>query len=184
MLGWKRSLYARFPHLDHNTTTNHLLPEQEPLMLPSSINEHTCQALGLQALVDIELTLRKGQAYDALNKLRTSIRVWNYNFEFKKNEVRGQKQNTRAQRFLNTLREDIKSAAATYCRARAALLQLGMAEDDVVFRPLLDSELYLKNTSKPAKLGDNRKEDPWFWYTGLPSNMTLSESNSWGTESK
>ena len=133
---------------------------------------------------DIELTLQKGQAYDTLNKLQTSICIWNYNFEFKKSEVQGQKQNTLAQWFLNTLHEDIKSAAAMYCRARAALLQLGMVEDDVVFWPLLDSELYLKNTSKPVKLDDNQKEDPWFWYAGLPSNMTLSQSNSWGTESK
>lgn len=153
-------------------------------MLPSFLNKQADPPHDIEVLVDIELALRKGQAHDALNKLRTSIRIWNYNFEFKKNEVRGQKQNTRAQRFLKTLHEDIKSAAATYRRARAALVHLGIPEDNVVFRPLLDSELYLKNTSKPAKLGDNRKEDPWFWYVGQLGNESSSQSSSWAIESK
>ncbi|KAF8685339.1 hypothetical protein AX14_004035, partial [Amanita brunnescens Koide BX004] len=69
MLGWKRSFYTRFSHLDHNATTTHLPPEQEPLMLPSLLNEYTRQVHGLQVLANIELTLRKGQAYDTLNKL-------------------------------------------------------------------------------------------------------------------
>ena len=184
ILSWKTNFYARFPYLDHNATLSPLQPEQEILMLPSFLNKQTRPSHDLEVLADVELALRKGQAYDALNKLRTSIRIWNYNFEFKKNEVRGQKQNTRAQRFLKTLHEDIKSAAATYRRARAALVHLGIPEDDIVFRPLLDSELYLKNTTKPAKLGDNRKEDPWFWYVGRPGDESSSQNSSWAIESK
>ena len=91
-----------------------ITPETEVLILPSTSND---QLHGLQKLANIELRLRKGQAYDTLGKLRTSIRIWNYNFEFKQNEVHGQKQNTQAQHFLKTLREDINAAAATYRRA-------------------------------------------------------------------
>ncbi|KAF8720638.1 hypothetical protein AX14_010834 [Amanita brunnescens Koide BX004] len=77
------------------------------------------------------------------------------------------------------LRKEIVTAADTYRRARDALLRLGMDENDATFRPLLDNELYLKNTSKPAKLGDNRKEDPWFWYTGQPDGIS---SSAWAIE--
>ena len=116
ILEWKSCFYTRFPHLDY-TITNPMPPELEVLMLPSSLNEHMCQALNLQALVNVEFMLRKGQVYDALDKLRSSIRVWTLNFEFKIKEVRGQEQNTRAQRLLNSLREKIGAAAATYRRA-------------------------------------------------------------------
>ena len=57
-------------------------------------------------------------------------------------------------------REDVDTAAATYCPTWAALINLGVPEDDGAFRPLLDTELYMKNTNKPAELGDNRREDP------------------------
>ena len=184
ILEWKSCFYMRFPHLDH-TIADPMPPEMEVLMLPSSLNEHMLRALNLQALVNVELILRKGQAHDALDKLRSSIRVWTLNFEFKIKEVRGQEQNTRAQRLLNSIREKIDAVADTYRRARAALVRLGMPEDDVVFRPLLDNELYMKNTGKPAQLGDNRREDPWFWYTGRPGDSTsLRQDPEWAIESK
>jgi hypothetical protein len=180
---WKSSFYARFPHLDH-TTIDSLPPEQEPLMVPSSMNEHIRQALDFQALVSIELMLRKGQAYDALVKLRLALRIWNAHYGFKIREVRGQDQNTRAQQVLKNRREDVDTAAATYRRARVALVHLGIPEDDVIFRPLLDTELYMKNTNKPAELGDNRREDPWFWYAGRAGVISSRENTAWAVESK
>ena len=181
IIGWKCDLFAWFPHLNHAKPMDPITPETEVLILPSTSNG---QLHGLQKLADIELRLRKGQAYDMLGKLRTSIHIWNYNFEFKQNEVRGQKQNTQAQRFLKTLCQDINTAAATYRRAQVALVHLGMTEDNAVFRPLLDSELYMKNMSKPAKLGNNRKEDPWSWYTGWPGSISSNQNNNWAIESK
>ena len=183
ILEWKSCFYMRFPHLDHSIAEP-MPPEMEVLTLPSSLNEHTRQALNLQAFVNVELLLWKGQAYDALDKLRSSIRIWTLNFEFKIKEVRGQEQNTRAQRLLNSIRDKIGTVAAMYRRARAALVQLGMPEDDVVFQPLLDNKLYMKNTSKPAQLGDNRREDPWFWYTGRPGGISLRQDPEWAIESK
>ena len=48
------------------------------------------------------------------------------------------------------------TATVTYCRARAALVNLGIPEDDVIFRPLLDTELYMKNTNKPAEFTEGK----------------------------
>ena len=181
ILDWKSSFLMRFPHFDDSKPTGSPLPEADVLLLPSVLNCHTHHSLGLQALADTELRLQKGQAFDALDQLRTSILIWILHFEFKKLEVHGQQQNTRAQQLLKTLRKDIITAADKYRRARDALLRLGMSENDPAFRPLLDSELYMKNTSKPAKLGDNRKEDPWFWYAGRPDGVS---SSAWAIESK
>jgi hypothetical protein len=178
---WKRNFLTCFPHFDYPELADSPFPEADVLFLPSALNNHTRHALGLQALADAERGLRKGQASDALDKIRTSILIWNLHFEFKKVEVHGQERNTRAQHVLKTLRKDIITAADTYRRARDALLRLGMDEDDATFRPLLDNELYLKNTSKPAKLGDNRKEDPWFWYATRPNGLS---SSAWAIESR
>ncbi|KAF8662785.1 hypothetical protein AX14_007008 [Amanita brunnescens Koide BX004] len=160
-------------------TNNPPLPEADVLFLPSALNDHMHHSLGLQALVDTELRLRKGQAFDALDKLRMSIHIWNLHFEFKKLEVHGQQQNTRAQQLLKSLRNNIVTAADTYHHARNALLHLGISENDAAFHPLLDTELYMKNTGKLAKLGDNKKEDPWFWYTGQPDGLS---SKAWFIE--
>ncbi|KAF8326718.1 hypothetical protein F5887DRAFT_925190 [Amanita rubescens] len=178
---WKSGFYAQFPHLDH-TTIDSLPPEREPLVLPSSLNAHIRQAFNLQALINAKLKLRKGQAYDALVNLRLALRIWNAHYGFKIREVRGQDQNTRAQNVLKNRREDVDIAAATYRRARVALVNLGIPEDDDIFRPLLDTELYMKNTNKPAKLGDNRREDPWFWYTGRGGNTLSCENSTWAIE--
>ena len=180
---WKSNFFTRFPHFDYPKppSLDPPLPEADSLFMPSMLNDHTRHAHGLQVLADTERRLRKGQASDALDKLRMSILTWNLHFEFKKLEVHGQQQNTRAQHLLKMLRKEIVTAAETYRRARDALLHLGMDENDATFRPLLDSELYLKNTSKPAKLGDNRKEDPWFWYAGRPDGIS---SSAWAIESK
>ena len=75
--------------------------------------------------------------------------------------------------------------STTYHRARAALINLGIPEDDVIFWPLLDTELYMKNTNKPAEPGDNRREDPWFWCTGwacIPGSSC--KDSGWAIESK
>ena len=180
---WKTSFHARFPHLDQ-TSIDSLLPEREALMLPSSLNEHMRQALDLQVLTSIELSLRKGQAYDALGKLRSALRIWNAHYGFKIKEVRGQDQNTRAQQVLNNRRGDVHTAAAMYRHARVALIHLGIPEDDAVFRPLLDNELYMKSTSRQAQLGDNRREDPWFCYSGRSGGTSSCENTAWAIESK
>ena len=64
-----------------------------------------------------------------------------------------------------------------------ALQHLGLAPDDQSLQPLLDSQLYMKDTTKPAQLGDNRKEDPWFWHIECLGSSGI-EDQEWAIESK
>ena len=123
-------------------------------------------SLGLDALTAIEYDLREGQAHDALHAVREGIKTFNYNLAFKKVNIHSQSANTRAQTFLKGLAADKVSAADKYCRARDALLKLGLSETDDVLRPLVDNDLWMKNVSMTRQIGDDDKPDPWFWNVG------------------
>ena len=151
-------------------------------MLPSSFDRHLHEGLGLTSLAAIEYQLREGQAYDALEDVREKIKIFNANLVFKKANVFGQRANTRAQQFLSQLAVDKVSGAEKYRVARQALIRLGLSELDASLQELHDDQLYGKDTSRPARLGDSKKEDPWFWTVGRPSGLTPKEQTGWSLE--
>ena len=185
LTSWRSCQFERFPTLQHLISSiDPLKPEAEGLLLPSSFNEETRVRLGLQKLATIEYTLREGQAHDALEGVRLSIKTFNFNLAFKVNFVHGQGPNTRAQAFLGTLAADKVSAADKYRRAWSALVALGLPETDRTLQPLHDTELWSKNTSGPSKMGDSKKEDPWFWTAGRPSGLSTKEEADRNVESE
>lgn len=181
---WQAILLSRYPALqDHLHCIDSDAPEEAIIPLPSLFNEHTRLSLGIGKLACAEFTLRKGQAHDALEKLRMAIREYTRNVDFKRDNVRGQRAVTRAERIIQKLEEERKQAAELYRRAYVGLLRLGLAPDDRSLQPLLDSQLFMKDTTKPAQLGDNRKEDPWFWQVERVRNSDI-EDQDWVVESK
>jgi hypothetical protein len=158
-------------------------PELENLFLPSSFELSDHHQLGLNELGKIEYQLRLGQAHDALQEVRTSIKIFNSNWDFKKRSIFGQGPNTRALRYLQTLSEDKVRAADKYRRAQGALLKLGLPKNDQL-RPLHDNDLWGKDTSRPARLGDTKLEEPWFWSVGIPGGLSETERTEWNVECK
>lgn len=158
-------------------------PELENLFLPSSFDLSDHQQLGLIELGKIEYQLRLGQAHNALEEVRTKIKIFNANRDFKNKNIFGQGPNTRAQQYLQTLSEDKVHAADKYRRAWRALLRLGLPENHQL-RSLHDNELWGKDTSRPARLGDTRLEEPWFWSVGIPSGLSETERSEWNVECK
>ena len=132
-------------------------------------------------LARVESELHRGQAHDTLEKLHMAICVYNYNYKFKCDHVWGQRPNTRAENYLKTLEQDKKWAAEIYRHAYSALSNLGL--NDSSLQPLHDNQLIAKDTSKPAKLGDNQKEDPWFWRVEHFCNQG-DDNQEWVVESK
>jgi len=183
---WRQIQLSRFPALRNELLLDdgHVAPETEPLLLPSTFTKPTRTALGLNDLVDIELELRKGQAHDALAALRIAIKTFNANLQFKVAFVHHQRANTRAQAYLRTLQHEKKDATARYQRAYTALLHLGFSPEDKSLQPLHDNQLWMKDVSKTAQMGDSRKEDPWFWTVGRPSGLTPLEETEWSVESE
>jgi hypothetical protein len=159
-------------------------PEKEKLMLPSSFDQHLREHFGLTSLALTEYKMCEGQAYDALEDLRTKIKIFNANIDFKKTNVFGQGANTRAQVFLSQLSADKVGAAEKYRVARQALITLGLPESDTALQELRDDQLYGKDVSWPAKMGDSKRGDPWFWTVRTPSGLTPKEQSEWSLERK
>lgn len=128
---WREYQLAHFPGLEERfAAIDPRKPELEAILLPSGLNEHERKAFKMEELARMEYKLREGQAYDALQELRHAIQDWNLNFQFKTNYVFGQAPNTKANRFLGTLHLAKIQAANKYRRARQALVNLGLSEDD------------------------------------------------------
>ena len=157
-------------------------PEKEKLMLPSSFDQHLRKVLGLISLAAMEYQLREGQAYDALEDVREKIKIFNANLDFKKANVFGQRANTRAQQFLSQLAVNKISGAEKYRVAHQALIHLALSESETSLQELHNNQLYGKDTSRPARLGNSKKEDSLFWTVGRVSSLTPKEQTDWRLE--
>ncbi|TFK63368.1 hypothetical protein BDN72DRAFT_902463 [Pluteus cervinus] len=158
------------------------LPEHIELCLPSAYPDDKHRPRSMDDFAKIEFSLREGQCYDALHKLRLAIQTFNHNLKFKQQFVHGQSPNTRSQSFLQTLSSDKVHAQEKYRRAYQALLNLGLSPSDESLQPLLDNQLWSKDYSKEAALGDSKLEEPWYWYTGLSVGATKEEKDIWTIE--
>ena len=129
----------RFPSPINTETPN---PEDLPLIfastLPADIRLSTCPA----PFTNIEERLREAQAYEALGDVRRYLRQRNFASTFKIKNVTGQRANTRARQWLNTINAKVVAAKHTYRHARACLLNLrGPGDWEKVLRVLDDSDV-------------------------------------------
>jgi hypothetical protein len=118
-----------------------------------------------------------------LENVRTAIQTYNHHIAIKAKEVRSQRHITRARNIINELVAQVRKPAYHYNKTRKALLNLGLPPDDPVLRELKDTELWAKNAALPAKLGDSRKEDPWFWHVACPVGSSSAEKTNFQHES-
>ncbi len=181
LFDWRKLQYGYCPSLnDCIDAVDPNTPELANLFLPSSFQGSSDHEMTELAKLEYELQL--GQAYDALDEVRTKIKIFNFNLDFKKNNVFSQRPNTRVQQYLKTLSADKINAADKYRQARQALLNLGLSKNDQSLRPLHHHELWGKDTSHLARLGDTKKEEPWFWTVGMPNGLSEAEQTEWSVE--
>ena len=185
LVKFRTTQFNLFPSLQPLiSSVNPTTPEKEVLQLPSSFSETFRSAYGLGDLAKIEYALREGQAHDTLESICKAIKIFNHNLDIKKSFVFGQHANTWAQAFLKQLAADKVSGADKYRRTRAALLKLGLAENDPVLQELHDDQLWGKDTSHMSQLGDSKIQDPWFWSVGHPSGLSQADDLEWSVERK
>ena len=125
-------------------------PENVQLQLPSAFNAALRQTLGLTELATIEYELREGQAHDALKSLRQIIQEFNHNLLDKKNNVHGITATLHSELFLRVFTSDKQIAAATYRRARNAMISLGLSSTDSLWRELHDDQLWGRMSAQSA----------------------------------
>jgi hypothetical protein len=140
-------------------------PEDTKLWLPSSLaaGSLSCDI----HLLTMEWELRIAQAGDALEEIRRSLRLRNYMYTFKRNWVRGQSANTRAQNALGRVKERAATAAEKYRAAHAALSALApilrKVGWNVKLRSLNTKDDVREMTVPKQGESEGRRQLSWIW---------------------
>lgn len=136
--------------------------------LPSNYTERVRNESVMKEAVEIERELRKGQANDALDDVRTLL-ITKFNvLHERKYKSKGIKGSTRSQALLNNHQKVLNRGTAKYRRLRVILLALGLNEDDPTFKELKADDI------KPFPVdfkyveqelgGSKKKNNPsWIW---------------------
>jgi hypothetical protein len=120
-------------------------PEDIKLFLPSSLTADTASCS--HHLLAIEWELRIAQAGDALDEIRQSLRLRDYMYTFKRNWIRGQSANTRAQNALGRVEARAAAAAEKYRAAHAAFT--GYRQKDISTWLIVLKVRYIIKSSYP-----------------------------------
>jgi hypothetical protein len=137
--------------------------EVRRIPLPSFFTCSDRDSIGLTQIAEYEDQLRRGSASESLEEVRQRLIQYNWNLAKKIGEVHGQAGNTRFASQLRTMHSEARESACKYRVMYEGLLSLGLSRDDRMFRELLDSELWVKNTAQRERLGSKTTEDPWYW---------------------
>ncbi|KAF9508989.1 hypothetical protein BS47DRAFT_1365591 [Hydnum rufescens UP504] len=148
-------------------------PETIKLFLPSQIPaEYHVQ----NTIVDIEVKLCVGQAFDALSSLRSSLCIQAHLTNYKQT-VRGQHMHTRAMALIESAKCKTASIAAKYTVSRQTLISLvgldginpqlkELRDRDV--RTLSDPEISKdKQDSHTQNLGEGSRALSWIWMSAV-----------------
>lgn len=175
---WRTRYRELFPRaLPHPPTD---FPENVKLELPSSFNSDHTQQIGLHTIAQVEFGIRLGQAYDAIDDIRTAIHIYNASSRERRTQVFGQRLGTRACTVLLSLKQDIRDSAKQYQSVYSCLVALGLPEDSEL-KPISEKELWGKDMTSTTKIGDSKQKEPWYWVIGKPKNISNS---TWGLERK
>lgn len=149
--------------IDGKTRLRKVKFKETVIDLPSDYPEAILKHESMRGLVGIELTLREGEATDALYDLRVAL-ITKMAAVHGKKAVKGQKANTRATQMIRRRQKAVTNAARRYRRVRCRMLALGMRNDDETFKPLeLGDVRALKVYTHQEELGDSKKRPSWIW---------------------
>lgn len=136
---------------------------EERLCLPSEFSTDDRRKYKLEALAKIELTLRKGEAHDALECLRRSVRHVNqYHYEAQK-KTRPIDTRTRFGNAAMDARKEKIFWAAQYRRVRQLMLNLGLPDNHEILRSLNDKDMYRPSTDRPLEFNTGKEVIGWIW---------------------
>ncbi|EIN08641.1 hypothetical protein PUNSTDRAFT_68926, partial [Punctularia strigosozonata HHB-11173 SS5] len=174
---------------DNGTLADHL-PENVPLLLPSSIKAEVRKAVCLSDIINIERRMRIAQAEDALADLRRLRRVYQgLHARLRKNVYGvGQSTNTRSRAILNAFLDKIKTQKNRY---RAAFNALSSLDPGGPWTSYL-KELKDADVSGPGKDEEDEIEErvrgqqqymkSWIWTTPVPNTRPVSAESMSETE--
>jgi len=162
VINWRSLQCQMMPQVGDAVATQVSCPlESEKLFLPSDFDDAARRTLKLEHLVDVEMSLREGEAHDAIRDLRATVRHINALTFKKQTEMRGQKDSLRSMDAINDLKAKRHLLVAKYNGARAGLIALGYQDDGEAgeFPPLREEDATMKYSERPYQLGDGKRVD-------------------------
>ncbi|TFK78476.1 hypothetical protein K466DRAFT_449828, partial [Polyporus arcularius HHB13444] len=133
------------------------------LALPSAYDPRIIQHPAMTTAVQYERMIREGCANDALDDLRLHLTTYAC-LEDRRKQGSGVLHNTPMDKRMQKKKAAIAAAKSRYRQIRAILLRLGMGEDDVKYKPLLDTDCKpFVLVIEEQRLGDSRRKPCWIW---------------------
>ncbi|KAG1767881.1 hypothetical protein EV702DRAFT_979832 [Suillus placidus] len=155
-------------------------PETVVILLPSNIGIERCAEWGVADLVLQEISLREGQANDALHAIRINLADKAVLFRTTVRSAKSQARSTRAWAQVHSVDRILHLNVQTYSKCRKQLVHLGADDLLAKFRPL--EKANLKATAvvaDPNACGQRNSTLAWFWSIDVQGDST---SNDWMDE--
>lgn len=162
---WYREYLLTLPTL--HCTTQQPNPDSEvewlPLFLPSEFSTTERVNYGLEDVSKVELILRRGEACDAIQSLKTAIRSISA-LEYDADKyTRNRNTNTRSGEKMRAARESKRFWMKEYQAIREAMLRLGMLDSDPNFPRLTEEDTYRPSTLSYHEFGSGGSLVGWIW---------------------
>jgi hypothetical protein len=147
------------------STSEEVDAERLPILLPSVIGLEKCIDSGLSEIVKKELTLRQGQANDALQGVRMALGKKSFLFRNNLRKSTSKVQKLRSWTDIGLVEAGVRHQAKIFRRARRALIALG-ASDDIMKRYQVLKKEHLRTSTvvvDPNARGQRNTSLAWFW---------------------
>src|SRR6267154_1214912 len=146
-------------------------PELTVIPLPSNIGINRCSQLVALDLIPQEMSLREGQANDALHNLRVNLSDKAILLRTVVRKAGSQSRSTRAWSQVKSVENKVSLCASIYQKSRKQMIKLGV-EDHLMekYEPLLREHLKVTTAvADPNARGQRNESLAWFWSVDFDS---------------
>ncbi|KAG1796924.1 uncharacterized protein HD556DRAFT_1441099 [Suillus plorans] len=160
--------------------TSMFQPELTVIPLPSNIGEVRCRELGLTNLMKEEISLREGQANDALHAIRVHLGDKALIFHNTVQSAKSQASSTRAWTRVRSVETAVNLNASIYSKCRSQLAKLPDHDLLKKYLPLKKEDLKASSAvADPNARGQRDTTLSWFWSLDVQGDTS---GNDWMTE--
>ena len=153
--------------LPMNVNSEATLPENLPIILPSNFSKKDRSTFDLKLLGKKELTLRQGQANDALQAIQLGIGEKSFRFRNNLRPATSKGAKTRAWTLINNAGKKLQKHRLIYRQAREAMKQLGAKKlVKEIYRELSNDDMKASTAIQESNArGQRNAELSWIWRT-------------------
>lgn len=145
--------------------------ENMHLSFPSMIGSEILRATGYGALAEKELLLRKGQANDTLQAVRTTLGEKSFLFRHDLRLADSKVKKTKSWTRLITVNKKLNAQRWIYKKCRLAMIELAGGETEIPeYRELTREDVRVSTAvMKPNQAGQRDASLAWFWTLPYPT---------------